>query len=157
MQAIVRFLMFNAGAGALIAAAPIMAFFLQTALAAELDTTKLPPPASRTIDFAKDIQPIFEATCWKCHGPAKQESGLRLDERASALQGGEHGPAILPGKSADSLLVQAVAGLHSKLKMPKKGDRLTAEQVGVLRAWIDQGALWREEIANRKSQIANKK
>ena len=117
--------------------------------------TKLPPAASRTVDFAKDIQPIFEATCWKCHGPAKQESGLRLDQRMSALQGGEHGPAIVPGKSADSLLVQAVAGLHSKLKMPKKGDRLTAEQVGLLRAWIDQGAKMPASLADADQKKKN--
>src|SRR3989442_2152113 len=115
--------MCNSGAKALIAVASLTAIVVQTTPAAEVDTTKLPPAASRTVDFAKDIQPIFETTCWKCHGPAKQESGLRLDQRASALQGGEHGPAIVPGTSADSLLVAAVAGLHSKLKMPKKGDR----------------------------------
>src|SRR6185436_11716235 len=51
-------------------------------------------------------------------------------------------PAILPGKSAESLLVQAVAGVKPDLVMPRKGERLTAEQVGLLRAWIDQGAIW---------------
>ena len=105
-------------------------------------TTALPPAASRTIDFAKDIQPIFAGHCYDCHGPKKQEAQFRLDSKTIALQGGELGPAIVPGKSAESLLVQAVAGVKADLIMPKKGERLTSEQVGLLRAWIDQGANW---------------
>ena len=117
---------------------------------AAVDVAKLPPAATRPVDFAKDIQPIFEATCWNCHGPKKEESGFRLDERAAALKGGERGGDIVPGKSAESLLIHAVSGLHDELKMPKKGEKLTAEQVGVLRAWIDQGAKMPEKIATGK-------
>jgi len=106
----------------------------------------LPPAVDRTIDFVLDVQPIFANNCYGCHGPKKRESSLRLDEKTAALKGGESygAAAIIPGKSADSVLVQAVAHAHSDLKMPKKGDRLSAEQVGVLRAWIDQGANWPE-------------
>ena len=113
---------------------------------AAVDVSKLPPAATRTVDFTKDIQPIFEATCWNCHGPKKEESGFRLDQRATALKGGERGGDIVPGKSAESLLIHAVSGLHDELKMPKKGEKLTADQVGVLRAWIDQGAKMPEKI-----------
>ena len=107
---------------------------------------KLPPAATRPVDFAKDIEPIFANNCYSCHGPKKRESALRLDVKAEALKGGdEYGAkAIVPGNGFESVLVQAVAHTHSDLKMPKKGERLTAEQVGLLRAWIDQGAVWPE-------------
>src|SRR5258706_2725833 len=102
----------------------------------------LPPPAQRQIDFVKDVQPILATRCYDCHGPKKQEAQFRLDTKDIALRGGELGPAIIPGKSADSLLIQAVAGVKPDFIMPKKGDRLSPEQVGLLRAWIDQGAIW---------------
>jgi len=111
---------------------------------AAVDTSKFPPPASRPVDYAKDIEPLFANSCYSCHGSKKQESGLRLNEKTSAMNGGDTfgTNAILPGRGADSVLIQAVAHAHPDLKMPKKGDRLTVEQVGVLRAWIDQGAIW---------------
>src|SRR5256885_15580722 len=92
--------------------------------AASVDVSKLPPAATRPVDFNKDIQPIFEATCLNCHGPKKEESGFRLDQRAAALKGGDRGGDIVPGKSAESLLIHAVSGLHDELKMPKKGEKL---------------------------------
>src|SRR5258705_139393 len=70
----------------------------------------LPQPAKRKIDFVKDIQPIFAENCYGCHGPRKQEAQFRLDHKATALRGGELGPAIVPGKSAESLLIQFVGG-----------------------------------------------
>src|SRR5438445_2288273 len=102
----------------------------------------LPSSAKRSIDFVKDIQPILEKSCFECHAGTKARGELQLDTREHALKGGESGPALIPGKSADSLLVQAVAGLKSDLIMPKKGDRLSTEQISLLRAWIDQGANW---------------
>src|SRR5688572_25646756 len=112
--------------------------------AAEADSTRLPPAATRKIEFTKDIEPIFANNCHSCHGAKKQESALRLDLKAEALKGGETfgASAIVPGKSSESVLIQAVAHTHPELKMPKKGERLSAEQVGSLRAWIDQGADW---------------
>ena len=62
-----------------------------------VDTSKLPPPVNRKVDFVKDIKPLFEANCYKCHGPEKQKSEFRLDVGADALKGGEHGQDILPG------------------------------------------------------------
>src|SRR6516225_10081316 len=106
--------------------------------AADVDVSKLPPAAARSVDFVKDIQPLFEKHCLKCHGPEKQKSGYRVDVRDSALKGGDdHAPNIIPGKSAESPLIHFVAGLDEDMVMPQKGDRLTVEQVGVLRAWID--------------------
>src|SRR5688572_16338444 len=109
---------------------------------AELDLSKLPPAATRPIDFVKDIQPIFAENCHSCHGAKRSEANFRLDSKEIALKGGELGPAIIPGKSAESLLVHAVAGAKSDRVMPKKGERLSPTQVGLLRAWIDQGANW---------------
>ena len=104
--------------------------------------TDLPPAAARTVDFVKDVQPLFAAHCHACHGPKKQESAFRLDHRPSAMKGGDLGPAIIPGKSAASPLVRYVAGLEEGMQMPPEGKPLAREQIGILRAWIDQGAKW---------------
>jgi len=106
-----------------------------------------PPAAQRSVDFLKDVQPIFAGNCHKCHGSEKQRNGLRLDQRETMLHGGESGPAIVPGDSGKSLLIRLVSGLDPDRPMPPKGDRLTPEQIGILRAWIDQGAKWADAAA----------
>ncbi len=109
--------------------------------AATVDVSKLPPAATRPVEFARDVQPIFAKSCVSCHGPEKQKGGYRLDSPAATLKGGEaFSPAIKPGDSAGSPLIHLVAGLVPDSLMPAKGDPLTAEQIGLLRAWIDQGA-----------------
>ncbi|HEV3121459.1 MAG TPA: DUF1549 domain-containing protein, partial [Isosphaeraceae bacterium] len=115
--------------------------------AADDPKDKLPPAASRKVDFARDIRPIFAHSCFACHGPEIHKSGLRLDHKQSAFTGGDSGPAFEPGKSAESLLIEYVAGLDPDTVMPPKGkgDRLTPEQVSLLRAWIDQGARWPDD------------
>ncbi|MES2573167.1 MAG: DUF1549 domain-containing protein, partial [Verrucomicrobiota bacterium] len=108
----------------------------------------LPTPVARPVDFASEIQPIFEAKCIQCHGAEKQKGGYRLDDKTAALHGGDgYAPNIVPGKSAESPLIHFVAGLNAEMKMPGKGDPLTAGQIALLRAWIDQGALWPEARA----------
>src|SRR2546430_1787473 len=102
----------------------------------------LPPPASRKVDFVKEIKPIFEASCIKCHGRGRTKGDLSIESRETLIKGGESGPAIIPGKSAESHLIELVAGLDPDSVMPQKGKRLTPGQIGVLRAWIDQGAPW---------------
>src|SRR4051812_12392461 len=92
------------------------------------------PPAAGVIDFDRDVRPVLAAHCVKCHGPEKQKGGLRLDDRKAALEGGDGGAVIVPGKSADSRLVHAVAGVVEDEKMPPTGPGLTAAQVGTLRA-----------------------
>ena len=123
------------------------------AAVAAADASKSPAPAIRKIDFAKDIQPILANTCYECHGPEKQKAGLRLDQKAAALKGGDSGPLLVPGNSAQSLLIQAVTGGKKDLaRMPKKRDPLSSEQIGLLRAWIDQGADWPEtSVAGAKN------
>jgi hypothetical protein len=123
--------------------------WLALGITLQTQAVTLPPPAERQINFSRDIQPILTQRCAECHGPKRQESGLRLDQRSGALAGGERGPAVVSGNSAASLLVQAVAGTHTDIpRMPKKGDALSIEQIGLLRAWIDQGAVWPVSEAN---------
>ena len=107
-----------------------------------IDLSKLPKPAAAQVDFVRDIQPIFAQHCLKCHGAEKQKSGLRLDSRTAALKGGDSGKVILPGESAQSLLIHLVTGLDEEKVMPPKGERLMVEQISLLRGWIDQGARW---------------
>ncbi len=99
-----------------------------------------------TVDFVRDVRPIFAKSCYSCHGAEKQKSGYRLDARAYALKGGEIGRSIVPGDSAHSPLIQYVAGTHPEITMPPKGERLTTAQVATLRAWIDQGASWPADV-----------
>ena len=100
------------------------------------------------VDFARDVRPILEKRCFSCHGPDRQESDLRLDRRADAFKGGENGLAIAPGKSGESPLVERIAGKDADLRMPPKGELLSADQVALIRAWIDQGANWPDELAD---------
>jgi mono/diheme cytochrome c family protein len=102
----------------------------------------LPPATKRAIDFDKDIKPILAAACVSCHGPASQRGGLRLDSRDEVLKGGNHGAVIKAGDLESRLLI-LVAGLDGEKRMPPKSkEPLTQEQVGHLRAWIEQGATW---------------
>jgi mono/diheme cytochrome c family protein len=115
----------------------------------------LPPPASRPVSFAQDIKPIFEASCIKCHGRGQGKGGFRLDSRKTLLNGGDSGPAVVVGKSAESYLIELVSGVDPDNVMPVKGSRLTREQVGLLRAWIDQGAAWDAAISFGKRPPVN--
>lgn len=100
----------------------------------------LPPPANKEgVTYQKDIRPIFEKNCFKCHGPEKQKAKLRLDSHESASKN----KFVKSGKSAESKLVLAVArvGKEEEHMPPKgKGEPLSKEQVALIRAWIDQGA-----------------
>ena len=123
------------------------------ALAEPVDVSTLPPPASTQADFVRDVQPILAKHCYSCHGPDKQEGDLRWDVKAAALKGGASGPAIVISNSAASRVIHLVAGLEKNLVMPKKGARLAPEQIGLLRAWIDQGATWPDAVATRNPRI----
>ncbi len=160
----------------------------------KLDVSKLPPAAKRKgVTYAKDIKPLFEGSCFRCHGEERQKGGLRLDSLESTLKGGEDGKVVVSGKSDKSPLVIAIAQIDPDYAMPPKmkgrgpggpggpggpppggappkgfeGQKppgggpggpppgggpgrpggfgpppkpLTPEQVGLVRAWIDQGA-----------------
>jgi hypothetical protein len=99
--------------------------------------------ADLRVDFDRDVRPIFASRCFECHGAKKQKGGLNLENKAAALSPADSGqPAIVPGRSADSLLLRRVSSQDPDEAMPPKGDRLTADQIASIKAWIDQGAVW---------------
>ena len=124
--------------------------------AEEVDVSELPPPYAGKVDFQKDVLPIFENTCFRCHGPERPKSGFRLDNRQSALAGGDYGVAILPGHSADSPLIHYVARLVEDMEMPPtgKGDPLRPYEIGILRAWIDQGVDYGGRDAPERARLS---
>ncbi len=97
------------------------------------------PSADDLRFFETRVRPVLVENCQKCHGPAKQWAGLRLDSREAQLKGGDSGPAIVPGKPADSLLIKAVRELDGAVKMPPEG-QLTERQIADLEQWIANGA-----------------
>ena len=120
---------------------------LQPALILSVVFLALPANAEDSgakVDFERDVRPVLVAHCYACHGPNKQKSGLRLDRKSDALKGGDSGQVVVPGKGAESLIVQLTSGQDADRVMPPKGPRLTSEQIGTLRTWIDQGAAWPE-------------
>src|SRR5688572_6659759 len=92
------------------------------------------------VDFVRDVKPLLQQHCTSCHGATKQRGGLRLDTGAGVLSGSNSGSVIVPGKSAQSLMIKAVTASDGVTSMPPKGPRLTTRQVDLLKAWIDQGA-----------------
>ncbi len=149
--------------GSLVAAA------VTASAADKIDISKLPPPAAQAGVTFEDIKPLLEASCVRCHSGEKPKEGLRLDTREDVLKGSKHGKVVIPGESAKSPIVLAASRLDPETAMPPKPKAghapgaagtnqpsqhagaaphpkgpppkpLTAEQVGLLRAWIDQGA-----------------
>jgi mono/diheme cytochrome c family protein len=113
----------------------------------KIDVSKLPPVSDKKgVTYANDINPIFDKSCVSCHGPQKSKGKLRLDSLAGVIKGGEDGKVVEPGNSAGSVLVHNIAHLGDPddyMPPPKNKDKipaLTPEQIGLVRAWIDQGA-----------------
>ena len=123
----------------------LMGTTLLIALEANAEDVK-PAELADEVDFARDILPILQKRCLSCHGD-KARGGLRLTSRMAALEGGDRGPTLVPGKSGESLVVKAVTETDPEgLFMPPKGTkRLSVTEVRLLKAWIDQGAKWPEE------------
>ena len=109
--------------------------------------------AVEKVDFAKQIKPLLERSCVACHGPDKQRSNFRLDSREAMLRGGNTGSAVVvPGKSAQSVLLDYVSGRVEGMEMPPMPKRdkfaaFTKEEVELVRAWIEQGAVWPKDVA----------
>ncbi len=116
---------------------------------------QLPPPASHPINFTKEIKPILEVSCANCHGRGKDKGDFRIDSRETFLKGGDSGPAVVPGKSHESLLIELVMGFDPDAIMPAKGSKLKPEQISLLRAWIDQGLPWDKEVWLGKVEARN--
>ena len=97
-------------------------------------------PSPEAVEFFETkIRPVLAEHCLKCHGDKKQSGGLRLDSKAATLQGGDNGPAVVPGKAAASLIVKAIRH-EGDLKMPPKGGKLPAAAIADFVQWIDTGA-----------------
>jgi mono/diheme cytochrome c family protein len=118
------------------------------AFIAAADTAQLPPASTKTgVTYATDIKPVFDASCVKCHSGDKPKAKLKLDSLENALKGSKDGKVVIPGNSAKSPLVLNVAHLANDKDswMPPLHNKanigpLTPEQIGLIRAWIDQGA-----------------
>src|SRR5262245_33089380 len=95
------------------------------------------PPA---VDYNRDVRPILSNRCFKCHGPATQQSGVRLDSLQHAIKK----DAVVPGKPGDSLLVEKIAAMSDEDRMPpaEAGPRLSAKEVDILKKWIAGGATY---------------
>lgn len=100
---------------------------------------------SRLVDYDKDVRPLLAQNCYSCHGPEAQQAGLRLDLRQNALRGGDYGPVIVPGKSHESKLIRRLVDGDGGMQMPPSG-ALLPDEIAVLRAWIDQGADFRNDV-----------
>ncbi len=114
--------------------------------------------------YLNEVKPLLQTRCYACHGANRQQASLRLDTGERLRQGGDSGPAVIPGKPSDSLLLQRVQAHDQDARMPPEaeGEPLTAEQVELLRRWIAEGATspadeqpetdWREHWAFRPRQ-----
>ncbi len=118
-----------------------------TSSRAELgDASKLPPAGKAKVDYAKDIKPLLEKSCVKCHSGEKPKGKYSMESVAAIVKGGSSGDAsVIPGNSAKSPLAHYIADLVTDMEMPPTDKRdkypaLTKEQIGLVRAWIDQGA-----------------
>ncbi len=96
--------------------------------------------AEPQVDFARDVQPLFKAHCLPCHSADEANGKLVLASYKSVMQGGRHGPVVIPGKSSQSLLVARILGQGGQERMPLGFAPLTDAQIRTIRDWIDQGA-----------------
>jgi len=128
----------------------LLLIFTSPLLAAE---TK--PSAAEIEFFENKIRPVLVEQCLSCHGEKKQSAGLRLDRKSAVLKGGENGPALVPGKAEESLLVKAIR--HTgELKMPQKG-KLAPSVIADFEKWINLGAADPRDDAAATTEIDWKK
>ena len=110
--------------------------------------------AKNQVDFSKEIFPILKSSCFACHGEEQQMGELRLDAKANALKGGASGPSIIPGRAADSALMRRVSHAQGVNPMPMGAEKLSESQISRIRAWINQGAEWPDNIGLEQAQIS---
>jgi hypothetical protein len=117
---------------------------IETAVAVGLLAIMEPTATAQAVDYLRDVKPILAERCTSCHGAIRQKGGLRVDTAAAIRRGGTGGPAIVPGQSDASILIDRItAGETSSDRMPppSEGVALGAHEVGILRDWIDRGAV----------------
>lgn len=107
--------------------------------------------AAESVDFARDVYPVLQRSCFECHGAEKHKGGLRLDEREAAFKGGDSGDAIVKGKPDDSELLHRVSlPKEDRDVMPNRGEKLTKPEIEKIRAWIAAGAPWPDGVKPAK-------
>src|SRR5262249_42702251 len=99
-----------------------------------------PAQPPKPIDFAHDIVPLIKTRCAECHTNGKYKGPFSLDTRETVLKS----KAVVPGKSGESELVKRITSGDAETRMPNKGEPLTARQIELFKAWIDQGLPWQE-------------
>lgn len=110
-------------------------------LVALLVGVALPTLPALAADYLTEIKPIFQTHCYRCHAGEHPKSGLRLDTGAFAVNGGDRGPVIIPGSSAESPLIQVLQGSHNAIpQMPYRDTPLSEGEITLIAQWIDQGA-----------------
>jgi hypothetical protein len=114
------------------------------------------PSVLLAVDFDLEIRPFLQERCIECHGEKKQKGELRLDAKVHAFKGGHGGPAILAGKADASPLFQRITSTDEDEKMPPKGDPLTPAQISLIREWINSGAKWPENAADKAAHTDNR-
>ncbi|HVK15199.1 MAG TPA: PSD1 and planctomycete cytochrome C domain-containing protein, partial [Gemmataceae bacterium] len=120
-------------------------FAVVTAIAAAPAARPADPAPEAVAHFEKEIRPLLVETCHRCHGPKKQEAGLRLDSRAALLKGGDNGPAVVPGKPDRGTLLGAL-NHTGDVKMPPAG-KLPEARIAAVTKWVADGAAWPDEKA----------
>ncbi|MCB9875114.1 MAG: PSD1 domain-containing protein [Planctomycetaceae bacterium] len=103
-------------------------------------------PSSDRIDFVRDVEPIFAAKCYSCHGPDEQEGQLRLDAKAIVFKGGVSGSLFEKGKGKESLLYKFIAGVGDVERMPLDDEPLMENEIATIVRWIDEGAEWPDGV-----------
>src|SRR2546423_11149270 len=111
--------------------------------------------AETKVDFSKEIQPILQQTCVKCHGPEKQKGKLRLDSKEAAFKGGRDGVVITAGDAEKSELYRRIIlPKGNDDVMPNEGEPLTKAQTDLFRDWINQGAVWPDQVVAKEAAAA---
>lgn len=93
-----------------------------------------------TPDFDREIKPFIIRSCVSCHNAESKRGGFRMDSARAILKGGNSGPAVISGKSSESLVIHALTGRENVEQMPPKGPKLSKDEIGLLKSWIDSGA-----------------
>ncbi len=118
-----------------------------------LFTASAAPADDAPIDYATQVKPILARHCAVCHGVKKQQVGLRVDSAKGMLDGGDSGPAIVPGEAAKSLLFQAVTGTEGASQMPPEGDKLSDAEIATIRKWINDGAKYPADELTEAAEV----
>ncbi|MEC9096880.1 MAG: DUF1549 domain-containing protein, partial [Planctomycetota bacterium] len=113
-----------------------------------------PGISAQQVDFEKEVWPILESQCFSCHGADLHEGQLRLDAKAIALQGGLSGPSLVPKKPEESILYRRLISEKQSERMPAEAEPLSADQIALIRRWIEQGANWPEGLGSDAQAVS---